>query len=83
MRKLKEVCSFASVDDTHNAVAFDASGYFLCIGSGTQLAVRSVKQDWAVVKQWETPKAIASVAFGDDAKSVYAGCVDHNLRLCE
>mmetsp|Transcript_11462 Transcript_11462/g.42450 ORF Transcript_11462/g.42450 Transcript_11462/m.42450 type:complete len:496 (-) Transcript_11462:358-1845(-) len=83
LRKLKEVCSFASVDDTHNAVAFDASGYFLCIGSGTQLAVRSVKQDWAVVKQWETPKAIASVAFGDDAKSVYAGCVDHNLRLCE
>ena len=81
LRKLKEVCSFASVDDTHNAVAFDASGYFLCIGSGTQLTVRGVKQDWAVVKQWETPKAIASVAFGDDAKSVYAGCVDHNLRL--
>ena len=82
LRKLKELRAFASADAKHPVcVSFDHSGHYLALGSGSELSVRAVKQDWEVVKQWQAPKAVLSVAFGEDARSVFAGCADHNLRV--
>ena len=80
LRKLKEVTSFAG-GDKHNAVVFDHSGYFLAVSSGSEISVLGVKQDWSVVKQWTSPKQVVSLAFGDDARCVFTGCLDHNLRV--
>ena len=82
LRKLKELRAFASADAKNPvSVAFDHSGHYLALGSGSELSVRAVKQDWEVVKQWQAPKTVLSVAFGEDARGVFAGCVDHNLRV--
>ena len=82
LRKLKELRAFASADAKHPVcVSFDHSGHYLALGSGSELSVRAVKQDWEVVKQWQAPKAVLSVAFGEDARSVFAGCAAHNLRV--
>ena len=80
LRKLKEVTSFAG-GNKHNAVVFDHSGYFLAVSSGSEISVLGVKQDWSVVKQWTSPKQVVSLAFGDDARCVFTGCLDHNLRI--
>ena len=80
LRKLKELRFFDGAG-AETAVAFDRSGHYLALGSGSELSVRAVKKDWEVVKQWQAPKTVLSLAFGEDARSVFAGCADHNLRV--
>lgn len=81
LRKLKELRFFDGAKNAETAVAFDKSGHYLALGSGVELSVRAVKKDWEVVKQWQAPKTVLSLAFGEDARSVFAGCADHNLRV--
>ena len=64
------------------SVAFDRSGLFLGVG-GADARVYGVKQDWSVVKEFsEVPKkGVFSLSWGDDAKALFVGGADHNLRV--
>ena len=54
---------------------------YLAVG-GADACVHNVKAEWEVVKRWEASKApVHALAFAADAKAIYAGCSDHNLRV--
>ena len=83
LRKLKNFRSIAPYENgaMTTAVQFDFSGHYLAVG-GADARVYAVKQDWELVKAWEVPKpAVGAVAFAPDAKGLYVGCADHNLRI--
>jgi len=62
-------------------VRFDHSGHYLAVG-GADACVHNVKAEWEVVKRWEASKApVNALEFAADAKALYAGCSDHNLRV--
>ncbi|KAL4431421.1 hypothetical protein ABPG75_006677 [Micractinium tetrahymenae] len=83
LRKLRNFKSLAPYEGAPTAaVAFDHSGLFLGVG-GADARVYGVKQDWAVVKEFqEVPKkGVHSLRFGADARSLLVGAADHNLRV--
>lgn len=86
LRKLKNFKTlepYAGAKSTAvSGVAFDHSGLFLAV-AGADVKVYGVKQDWAVVKEFsDVPKKGAHcVEFGTDAKSLFVGAADHNLRI--
>jgi len=79
LRKLK---NFKSVEAAGvRCVGFDRSGHYLAVG-GADACVLNVKAEWEVVKRWEASKApVNALEFAADAKALYAGCSDHNLRV--
>ena len=79
LRKLK---NFKSVEAAGvRCVRFDLSGHYLAVG-GADACVHNVKAEWEVVKRWEASKApVNALEFAADAKALYAGCGDHNLRV--
>ena len=79
LRKLK---NFKSVEAAGvRCVGFDRSGHYLAVG-GADACVLNVKAEWEVVKRWEASKApVNALEFAPDAKALYAGCSDHNLRV--
>ena len=79
LRKLK---NFKSVEAAGvKCVRFDLSGHYLAVG-GADACVHNVKAEWEVVKRWEASKApVNALEFAADAKALYAGCGDHNLRV--
>ena len=79
LRKLK---NFKSVEAAGvRCVRFDHSGHYLAVG-GADACVHNVKAEWEVVKRWEASKApVNALEFAPDAKALYAGCSDHNLRV--
>ena len=79
LRKLK---NFKSVEAAGvRCVGFDRSGHYLAVG-GADACVHNVKAEWEVVKRWEASKApVNALEFAADAKALYAGCGDHNLRV--
>ena len=79
LRKLK---NFKSVEAAGvRCVRFDHSGHYLAVG-GADACVHNVKAEWEVVKRWEASKApVNALEFAADAKALYAGCSDHNLRV--
>ena len=79
LRKLK---NFKSVEAAGvRCVGFDRSGHYLAVG-GADACVHNVKAEWEVVKRWEASKApVNALEFAADAKALYAGCSDHNLRV--
>ena len=79
LRKLK---NFKSVEAAGaRCVGFDRSGHYLAVG-GADACVHNVKAEWEVVKRWEASKApVHALEFAPDAKALYAGCGDHNLRV--
>ena len=79
LRKLKNFKSLDAADA--RGVAFDHSGHYLAVVGGSEARVCNVKAEWETVKVWETPKPAHAVAFAPDAKAVYVGCADHNLRV--
>ena len=79
LRKLKNFKSLEGADA--KGVAFDHSGHYLAVVGGSEARVCNVKAEWETVKVWETPKPAHAVAFAPDAKAVYVGCADHNLRV--
>ena len=79
LRKLKNFKSLDAADA--QGVAFDHSGHYLAVVGGSEARVYNVKSEWETVKVWETPKPAHAVAFAPDAKAVYVGCADHNLRV--
>jgi pre-mRNA-processing factor 19 len=79
LRKLKNFKSFEAAGV--RCVGFDHSGHYLAVG-GADACVHNVKAEWEVVKRWEASKApVHALAFAADAKAIYAGCSDHNLRV--
>lgn len=84
LRKLKSIQSLNPFGDGIGAtsVAFDTSGLFLGVG-GPQVAVYGVKHAWSVVKAFEEvpKKGVHAVAWGTDAKELFVGASDHNLRI--
>jgi pre-mRNA-processing factor 19 len=64
------------------SVKFDHSGLFLAV-CGADARIYGVKQEWEVVKEFtDVPKKGAcSLAWGTDAKSLFVGAADHNLRV--
>ena len=55
--------------------------HYLAVG-GADACVLNVKAEWEVVKRWEASKApVNALEFAADAKALYAGCSDHNLRV--
>ena len=79
LRKLK---NFKSVEAAGvKCVRFDLSGHYLAVG-GADACVHNVKAEWEVVKRWEASKApVNALEFAADAKALFAGCSDHNLRV--
>jgi pre-mRNA-processing factor 19 len=90
LRKLKNFKSLTPYGDASGkgastaatAVKFDDSGLFLAVG-GADARVYGVKQDWDVVKEFtDVPKkGVCSLAWGTDAKALFVGAADHNLRV--
>ena len=79
LRKLKNFKSFEAAGV--KCVGFDHSGHYLAVG-GADACVHNVKAEWEVVKRWEASKApVNALEFAADAKALYAGCGDHNLRV--
>ncbi|KAG1656833.1 hypothetical protein FOA52_006288 [Chlamydomonas sp. UWO 241] len=64
------------------AVTWDHSGNYLAVG-GADARVYSTKSDFGVVKTFSDmpKKGVMSLKFGPDAKSLYVGSADHNLRV--
>jgi pre-mRNA-processing factor 19 len=87
LRKLKNFKSLTPYGEgakapVATAVKFDHSGLFLAVG-GADARIYGVKQEWEVVKEFtEVPKkGVCSLAWGTDAKSLFVGAADHNLRV--
>lgn len=78
--------------DAASVVSFDYSGLYLAAaGSGSGLKVYGVKQGWGAVMSVSDDeegvmgsgkkKGVCAVAWGVDAKTLYLGGLDHNLRI--
>ncbi|KAK9804685.1 hypothetical protein WJX72_000013 [[Myrmecia] bisecta] len=83
LRKLKNFKTLAPYEsDPATCVSFDASGLYLAVG-GADARVYGVKQDWATIKTFaDLPKkGVHAVRWGTDARSLYVGAADHNLRI--
>lgn len=83
LRKLKVLRTLTPFDDAPcNVVSFDNSGQYLGVG-GADARVYNSKQDWSVVHTFpEMPKkGVLSLKFGPDAKTLFVGSADHNLRI--
>lgn len=83
LRKLKNFKTLSPYEDAPcTSVAFDYTGLYLAVG-GADARIYGQKQDWAVVKTFpDMPrKGVYSLKFGTDAKSLYLGAADHNLRV--
>ncbi|KDD72357.1 hypothetical protein H632_c3461p0 [Helicosporidium sp. ATCC 50920] len=67
------------------AVQFDLSGLFLAMGGDRGVQVAGAKQAWGVLGQLPADAlhkgAAAALAWGADAKTLYVGGGDHNLRV--
>ncbi|GMH44311.1 hypothetical protein BSKO_12245 [Bryopsis sp. KO-2023] len=83
LRKLKVVRELTPYEDASiSTVTFDHSGLYLAVG-GEDARIYGVKQDWSAVRSFpEVPKkGVYSLAFGPDAKSLFVGTSDHQLRV--
>jgi len=77
--------------DAASVVSFDYSGLYLAAGGGgsSALKVYGVKQGWGTVVSVNDEgvigsgkkKGVCAVAWGVDAKTLYLGGLDHNLRI--
>ncbi|KAK9838127.1 hypothetical protein WJX81_002866 [Elliptochloris bilobata] len=79
LRKLK---NFRTLEMAGAAVAFDHSGLYLAAG-GADVRVMGVKQDWSALAQFaDLPKkGVLAVKLGADARTLFVGAADHNLRV--
>lgn len=84
LRKLKNFKTITPYGEGSGAssVSFDTSGLFLAVG-GADARVYGAKQDWDVVKTFpdQPKKGVYSVKWGSDAKTLFVGTADHNLRI--
>ena len=83
LRKLKTIHSLDPYEGASpcNTVKFDHSGHYLAIG-GQDVRIYGTKQDYGIVKSFEVPKrGVHSVLFGPDARTLFVGASDHNLRV--
>ena len=84
LRKLKNIHTLDPYEGASSchAVRFDHSGHYLAVG-GQDLRVFNAKQDYGLVKSFEMPKkgVVHSVLFGPDARTLFVGASDHNLRV--
>jgi pre-mRNA-processing factor 19 len=84
-RKLKEFQHLTpSASGFTTCCAFDHSGKYLAVGAGQDVAVYEVsKAEVTEVKLFQdvAKKAVQSVKWGTDAKSLLIGTQDHNLRI--
>lgn len=83
LRKLKNFKTIEPYEDFPcSTVAFDYTGLYLGIG-GADARIHSQKQDWSVVKSFpDLPKkGVLSMKWGPDARTLFVGAADHNLRI--
>jgi len=82
LRKLKSIQSLEPKGTAATSVSFDHSGQFLAVG-GAGISVYGVKTGWSTATEiLDFPKkGVHSVAWGADAKELFVGASDHNLRI--
>mmetsp|Transcript_13631 Transcript_13631/g.29224 ORF Transcript_13631/g.29224 Transcript_13631/m.29224 type:complete len:512 (-) Transcript_13631:704-2239(-) len=83
LRKLKNFKTLEPYDGAAcNTLAFDFSGMYLAVG-GADARIYGQKQDWSVVKTFpDMPKkGVTALRFGTDARTLFVGSADHNLRV--
>lgn len=83
LRKLKNFKTLTPYEDAPcTSVAFDYSGLYLAVG-GADARIYGQKQDWSILKTFpDMPKkGVYSIKFGTDAKTMFVGAADHNLRV--
>lgn len=82
LRKLKSIQSLEPKGTGATCVSFDHSGQFLAVG-GAGVSVYGVKAGWSVLKEISDfpKKGVHSLTWGSDAKELFVGASDHNLRV--
>jgi len=85
LRKLKNFKSIeAPTTGGHSmAASFDLSGLYLGVG-GPSAHIVGAKQDWAQLASLSGAlgkKSVSALRWTSDAKHLYVGAKDHNLRI--